>query len=204
MDGVHDMGGMDGFGKVEPEPNEPVFHHRWEGRVLAMSRAIGVFRAWTIDTSRHAIELMAPSIYLTRPYYEKWFLRNQQLLIERGLIDSDEVAAGRALRPAKSMKRGPFTLADVEKVTRRGSYGRPAPAPARSKWATACARKISTQPRIHACPVMRAAMWVWSSACMARMFFPTPRLPAKAKIRSGFIPCASMPRSFGAQTRTQS
>jgi nitrile hydratase len=133
MDGVHDMGGMDGFGKVEPELNEPVFHHRWEGRVLAMSRAIGVFRAWTIDTSRYAIELMAPSIYLTRPYYEKWFMRNQQLLIERGLIDSDEVAAGRALRPAKGMKRGRFTMADVEKVTRRGSYGRPAPAPARFK-----------------------------------------------------------------------
>ena len=131
MDGVHDMGGMDGFGKVEPEPDEPVFHHRWEGRVLAMSRAIGVFRAWTIDTSRYAIELMAPSIYLTRPYYEKWFLRNQQLLIERGLIDSDEVAAGRALRPAKNMKRGPFTLADVEKVTRRGSYGRPGASPDR-------------------------------------------------------------------------
>ena len=37
MDGVHDMGGMDGFGKVVPEPNEPVFHHRWEGSVLAMS-----------------------------------------------------------------------------------------------------------------------------------------------------------------------
>jgi nitrile hydratase beta subunit len=133
MDGVHDMGGMDGFGKVEPEPNEPVFHHRWEGRVLAMSRAIGVFRAWTIDTSRYAIEMMVPSIYLTRPYYEKWFLRNQQLLIERGLIDADEVAAGRALRPAKSMKRGRFTLGDVETVTRRGSYGRPAPAPARFK-----------------------------------------------------------------------
>ena len=133
MDGVHDMGGMDGYGKVAPEPNEPVFHHRWEGRVLAMSRAIGVFRAWTIDTSRYAIERLAPAVYLTRPYYEKWFLRNQQLLIERGLIDADEVAAGRALRPAKSMKRGRFTLADVEQVTRRGSYGRPAPAPARFK-----------------------------------------------------------------------
>ena len=23
MDGIHDMGGMDGFGKVEVEPNEP-------------------------------------------------------------------------------------------------------------------------------------------------------------------------------------
>ena len=102
MDGVHDMGGMDGFGKVEPEPNEPVFHHRWEGRVLAMSRAIGVFRAWTIDTSRYAIEKLAPSIYLSRSYYEKWFLRNQGLLVERGLIDADEVAAGHALRPAKN------------------------------------------------------------------------------------------------------
>ena len=41
MNGVHDMGGMDGFGKVEPEPNEPTFHERWEGRVLAMVRAMG-------------------------------------------------------------------------------------------------------------------------------------------------------------------
>jgi len=133
MDGVHDMGGMDGFGKVDPEANEPVFHHGWEGRVLAMSRAIGVFRAWTIDTSRYAIELLSPSVYLTRSYYEKWFLRNQKLLIERGLIDADEVAAGHALRPAKNLTRGPFTLADVEKVTRRGSYGRAAPAPAQFK-----------------------------------------------------------------------
>jgi nitrile hydratase len=133
MDGVHDMGGMDGFGKVEPEPNEPAFHHGWEGRVLAMSRAIGVFRAWSIDTSRYAVELLSPAVYLTSSYYEKWFLRNVRLLTERGLIDGDEVAAGRALRPAKSMKRDRFTLADVESVTRRGSYGRPAPAPARYK-----------------------------------------------------------------------
>ena len=203
MDGVHDMGGMDGFGKVEPEPNEPVFHHRWEGRVLAMSRAIGVFRAWTIDSSRYAIELMAPSIYLTRPYYEKWFLRNQNLLIERGLIDADEVAVGRALRPAKNLTRGPFTLADVEKVTKRGSYSRPAPARS-SKSATVCARKTFTQRRIRACHATRAGTWAWSSACMARTSFPTPRLPVKAKIRSGFTRCASMLKSFGARTRTQS
>jgi nitrile hydratase subunit beta len=117
MDGVHDMGGMDGFGKVEPEPNEPVFHHRWEGRVMAMSRALGVFRAWTIDTSRYVVELLSPSVYLTSSYYEKWFLRNVRLLIERGLIDADEVAAGQALRPAKNLTRGRFTLADVEKVS---------------------------------------------------------------------------------------
>jgi nitrile hydratase len=148
MDGVHDMGGMDGFGKVQPESKEPVFHHRWEGRVLAMSRAIGVFRAWTIDTSRYAVELLSPSVYLTGSYYEKWFLRNVRLLIERGLIDADEVAAGRALRPAKGMKRGRFTLADVEAVTRRGSYGRPAPAPARFKVGD-CVRAKNIHPTTH-------------------------------------------------------
>lgn len=132
MDGVHDMGGMDGFGKVEPEPNEPVFHHRWEGRVLAMSRAISLFRAWTIDTSRYVVEMLSPTVYLTASYYERWFLRNLCLLVERGLIDADEVEAGRALRPGKNLSH-PFTLAEVKTVTRRGSYGRPAPAAARFK-----------------------------------------------------------------------
>jgi nitrile hydratase len=132
MDGVHDMGGMDGFGKVEPEPNEPVFHHRWEGRVLAMSRAISLFRTWTIDTSRYVVEMLSPTVYLTASYYERWFLRDVRLLTERGLIDADDVEARRALRPGKNLNWR-FTPADVDTVTRRGSYGRPAPAPARFK-----------------------------------------------------------------------
>jgi nitrile hydratase beta subunit len=148
MDGVHDMGGMDGFGKVEPESNEPVFHHPWEGRVLAMSRALGVFRAWTIDTSRYAIELFSPAVYLTSSYYERWLMRNVRLLIERGLIDVDEVEAGRALRTGKKLNRGPFTLADVEQVTRRGSYGRPAPGPARFKVGD-CVRTKNIHPTTH-------------------------------------------------------
>ena len=46
MDGIHDMGGMHGFGKVEPEPNEPVFHEKWEGRVFALTRAISYTGVW--------------------------------------------------------------------------------------------------------------------------------------------------------------
>ena len=59
MNGVHDMGGMDGFGKVEPEPNEPMFHTRWESRVLAMVRAMGAAGAFNIDTSRFYREVPA-------------------------------------------------------------------------------------------------------------------------------------------------
>ena len=64
MDSIHDMGGMDGFGKVEAEPNEPVFHAPWEGRVLAMQRAMGYAGAWHIDHSRFAQEKLPPATYL--------------------------------------------------------------------------------------------------------------------------------------------
>ena len=56
MNGVHDMGGMDGFGKVEAEPNEPVFHERWEGRVMAMVRAMGANGGLNIDMQRFSRE----------------------------------------------------------------------------------------------------------------------------------------------------
>ena len=36
MNGVHDMGGMQCFGPIRPEKNEPVFHARWEGRISAI------------------------------------------------------------------------------------------------------------------------------------------------------------------------
>ena len=74
MNGVHDMGGMDGFGKVEAEQNEPLFHAPWEGRVLAMQRAMGYAGAWHIDHSRFAQEKLPPRDYLAASYYQRWVL----------------------------------------------------------------------------------------------------------------------------------
>ncbi len=133
MNGVHDMGGMDGFGKVEPEPNEPVFHAAWEARVMAMNRAMGATGAWNIDMSRFSREVLPPHVYLGSTYYQKWFLGLRQMLLDRALIDADEVASGHAMRPGKPLKRGPFTVADVVRVMTRGSFSRPAPAAARFK-----------------------------------------------------------------------
>lgn len=128
MNGVHDMGGMDGFGKVEAEPNEPVFHHPWEGRVMAMARAIGANSGLGIDTNRFAREALPPTVYLTSSYYQKWLLALEQLMIERGMIGADEVAAGHSLRQSPPLKRGKFSLADVARVEARGSFGREAQA----------------------------------------------------------------------------
>jgi nitrile hydratase len=131
MDGVHDMGGMDGFGKVEPEPNEPVFHEVWEGRVMAMSRAVGSAGAWNIDMGRYVIESLAPHVYLSSSYYKKWFLSLEQKLVQFGLVDADELTRGHALRPGKSLSRGKFTTEDVERIMQRGSFGREVSSPAR-------------------------------------------------------------------------
>jgi nitrile hydratase len=133
MNGVHDMGGMDGFGKVEPEPNEPVFHERWEGRVLALNRALGGLGVWSIDLSRDVRDSLPPQIYLASSYYERWVLRLEQMLVEHGLVEADEIASGHALRPGISLPRGRFTVSQVERVVKRGSFGRPAPSEARFK-----------------------------------------------------------------------
>ena len=133
MNGVHDMGGMDGFGKVEAEPNEPVFHERWEGRVMAMVRVMGAQGAFNIDMSRFYREQLPPQVYLASSYYKKWFLGLQDMLLARGYLAADEVMHGHACTAAKPLKRGAFTLDDVARVMVRGRFGRPASAPAKFK-----------------------------------------------------------------------
>ncbi len=130
MNGVHDMGGMHGFGKVEPEPNEPVFHAAWEGRVLAMQRAMTYTGAWNIDMSRAAQEGLPAHVYLGVSYYKRWALGMEQNLIGKGLVGADELAAGRALHPAIPLQRK-MTAANIGAALTRGKYGRVAAAPAR-------------------------------------------------------------------------
>ena len=132
MDGVHDMGGMHGFGKVEPEAKEPVFHAAWEGRTFALNRAMGYTGVWTIDQTRAGIERLPPDLYLSSSYYKKWAIRIENLVVELGLADADEIKAGHALRPGKPLKRK-LAAADVPNTLTRGSFSRPAQAAARFK-----------------------------------------------------------------------
>jgi nitrile hydratase len=133
MNGVHDMGGMDGFGRVEPEPNEPVFHSAWEARVLALQRAVAATGAFNIDAGRYARELLPPHVYLASSYYQKWLLGLEANLIDCGMADAAELAGGRALLPARTLPRGKLTPENVASVLRRRSFARPPSALARFK-----------------------------------------------------------------------
>ena len=89
MDGVHDMGGMDGFGKVEAEQNEPPFHAAWEGRVLAMQRAMGYAGAWHIDhVALRAGATAAARSISARPITSAGCWRWKATCIERGYADA--------------------------------------------------------------------------------------------------------------------
>jgi nitrile hydratase beta subunit len=94
MNGVHDMGGMHGMGPIEYERNEPVFHTRWEARAFALTLAMGAWRKWNIDASRHSRELIPPAEYLRMSYYEKWLAGLVELSVKAGLITREEVESG--------------------------------------------------------------------------------------------------------------
>ncbi len=93
MNGAHDMGGMDGFGPVAIEKDEPAFHAEWERRTLALTIAMGFYGRWNIDKSRYARENRDPLGYLADSYYERWLYGLEVLLEENGLVTRDEIAA---------------------------------------------------------------------------------------------------------------
>jgi nitrile hydratase beta subunit len=94
MNGVHDMGGMHGMGPIQEERNEPVFHQPWERRVFALRRAMGAWRRWNIDVSRHEVELVPAADYLRMSYYERQFAAFVVLLEKRGFITPAELESG--------------------------------------------------------------------------------------------------------------
>lgn len=94
MDGIHDMGGMDGFGPIPIEHDEPVFHAEWEGRLYAINSVMGAWGEWNIDAGRACMERLDPVVYLQSPYYQRWLYRMENLLVERGVVSAGELTSG--------------------------------------------------------------------------------------------------------------
>ncbi len=120
MNGAHDMGGMHGFGRVEPEADEPWFHAEWERRAFALTLAMGGTGEWNLDMSRFARENRAPDDYLSKSYYQLWVAGLEQLLAERGLVAAQELQTGNGATPARPVKRV-LAGADVDASLARGA-----------------------------------------------------------------------------------
>ena len=90
VDGVHDLGGIQGFGPVEVEADEPVFHADWERRAYRLTVS-SMLAGHLNGRFRHAIERMDPGWYLESPYYEHWLTATATGLVEGGLITQEEL-----------------------------------------------------------------------------------------------------------------
>ncbi|GLK67609.1 hypothetical protein [Hansschlegelia plantiphila] len=92
MNGAHDLGGMHGFGPVNPDPNEKLFNHEWERRIFAMYFATLASDIYSIDELRKNIEIMDPVHYLSSSYYEHWVESIETSLIDRKIVTKEEIA----------------------------------------------------------------------------------------------------------------
>jgi nitrile hydratase len=124
-----DIGGRDVDGRVVPESEDERFHAEWERGALALVLAMGATGEWSLDTSRRVRETLPH--YASLGYYEIWTAALEKLLVERGLVTEDELAARRMLHPARAL-RSVLRASDVAAVLARGSpTERPATQPAR-------------------------------------------------------------------------
>ena len=91
MDGMHDLGGKQGFGRVRHSRDAEVFHAEWEKRgnaLLALAVKSGFLN---MDEYRHAIERMEPRHYLSAGYYERALTGLLTLLVEKGIVAREEL-----------------------------------------------------------------------------------------------------------------
>lgn len=121
MDGIHDLGGKEGFGPIEVQEPEVAFHEPWEGRMWAISRSTGA-PDWTIDWWRHVRELLDPADYLTRPYFDQWAQTQLAAFIDSGVFTLEEAISGQTAAtgdaPPSALTPDDAVAADVSAATR--------------------------------------------------------------------------------------
>ncbi|HVN88903.1 MAG TPA: nitrile hydratase subunit beta [Candidatus Binataceae bacterium] len=126
MNSVHDIGGMDGFGPVEAEANEPVFREPWEGRTWGMLFTSMPMIALPLDALRHRIERQHPVDYLAASYYQRHLNNLENLLIETGILSSEEIESRvtrLTMTPSQPVPRleDPAVAAGIAEMLKAGS-----------------------------------------------------------------------------------
>jgi len=123
MDGVHDMGGMHGFGVVPVEDYEPVFHEPWAGRTVGLMIATSA-AGLRHGSIRPGIEAIDPATYLGSTYFERWAASVESGLIDAGTLTSAEIDA-RAEAPEPPREHRDDTNADMVNWLKAALINRP-------------------------------------------------------------------------------
>ncbi len=115
MDGVHDLGGKQGFGRIDRDHEDDPYHGDHDARAYGLSVSLRAERPYPIDWFRHVRELIDPIDYLTRPYFDSWLQTSLALAIDRGVLELAEVTGHKAPGPNTGDAK-PLTPEDVRKI----------------------------------------------------------------------------------------
>ena len=122
MDGIHDMGGMQGWGTVAIDPDEPVFREPWHGRAFAMGAMSMGLSGTNLDAFRHGLERLHPDDYLADGYYGRWLACAETLLVDSGVIPPGAVEARARNLMGESVDE-PAGVEENKPVYERGGAG---------------------------------------------------------------------------------
>lgn len=113
MDGIHDVGGKQGFGSIKVTTEDPPFATEWEGRAFGISKAATAASDYGIDKFRYTREQLPPLEFLTAPYFEQWLRANMAMLVGCGLVTAEELGSGRSDGTKPADVGPPDTAEDV-------------------------------------------------------------------------------------------
>ena len=150
MDGIHDLGGRQGYGPIDVgEPEEP-FHEAWEARMLGIVRSMSRVAPWSIDWFRHVRELIEPVDYLTRPYYDQWLQTYAAMMVNSGVATVGELASGKSAAAIPGLTP-PMTPDKVAAATRNTARFVRQPSHRASRSARRCVPGSTPIPAIPGC-----------------------------------------------------
>jgi len=117
MDGIHDVGGRQGFGTIEVTAADPPFPTKWEARAFGISKSVTAASDYSVDKFRFTREQLPPLEYLTTPYFEQWMRGAMAMLVGSGLVTVEELATGRSDGTIPSDVGPPKTAVDAKAAT---------------------------------------------------------------------------------------
>lgn len=118
MDGIHDVGGRQGFGPIEVTESDPPFPTEWEARAFGITKSVTSASDYSTDKFRFTREQLPPLEYLTTPYFEQWMRGTMAMLVGSGLVTAKELATGHSDGTTTSEGVGlPKTAQDAQDAT---------------------------------------------------------------------------------------
>ena len=112
MDGIHDLGGKQGFGRIDVRKRKCRSMHPGKRGCSASARAMQRAPDWNLDRFRFTRECIDPVDYLQRPYFDQWLQTYAALMIGSGVATIEELATR------------PFERGDRQSRRADGSAGR--------------------------------------------------------------------------------